>query len=377
MELERALDVIGKFVAELAARSLVESFAAMARSLQNAVQQSNTQNDQTFSAQLQKLYEVLDAAPSNEWPPSQRRMLEQLRLSDFTGRGLRAALDKVLSETALTRSVAAQRVNELSTQLQNQYNTANQLVNGFKALGIGAQAAGAGEESGLVLVIPAPEHRDTLEILDEDLAGFNRLLKVLGEISGEGAASPRVTGLSTGSWIIYLHDAYTVVEQLGGMILTILGIMRGVSILRGKMKGIEDESDTLPETLDLLKKQAEARRERGLEKLAKDMASSAKVDTGRRNQLESEMWINVEFLARKLDRGVRIEILPPETLPASVQQNKSPEDIAKLQASLAQLKEQALTIAKIAADLHEPVLTLPDPEKKAPAATNKEQPPSS
>jgi len=374
MELERALDIAGKFVAELAARSVVDSLANVARSLQTTVSQPNPQNDQAFGTQLQKLYEILDAAPSNEWPLSERRVLEQLRLSDFTGRGLRAALDKVLIENAITRSVAAQRVNELSTQLQNQYNTASQLVNGFKALGIEARAV-AGEECRVILMIPAPEHKDTLEVLDEDLAGFNRLFKVVGEISGEGAASPRVTGLSNGSWIIVLDETLKAAEHLVLMISGIIGIIRGVSILRGKIKGIEEEPDTDQEILTALQKQAEARRERGLGELAKGMAQSAKVDDGRRNQLESEMAINVRFLARKLDRGVRIEILPPDTLPPSAQQNKSPEDIAELQAALAKLKEQALAIAKIA-DLHEPVLMLPDPEKAPPPpAATKASPP--
>jgi len=119
------------------------------------------------------------------------------------GNGLRTTLDTLLTQNTITRAIAAQRVNELASQLQSVLATLNQICNGLKALGVeGGRAIYGDGACEVAVLIPDPEHKETLENFDSELDGFNSLLKYLNELSGDGGVSPRVTGLDSGSWLL-------------------------------------------------------------------------------------------------------------------------------------------------------------------------------
>jgi hypothetical protein len=90
MDLHRSLDVMQKFIAEMAARSTPESLSQVGRLLQTTVSSPNPSNDEAFNSSLKSLFAALEEAPSNSWPPTQRRILEKLGLAKYMGNGLRA-----------------------------------------------------------------------------------------------------------------------------------------------------------------------------------------------------------------------------------------------------------------------------------------------
>jgi hypothetical protein len=256
-------------------------------------------------------------------------------------------------------------MNELAERERNIYNMATQAVTSFKALGIEAQAPEV-EQCEVSILIPAPPNKDTLERLDIDLDGFNKLLKLVNEISGCGGVSPRVTGLDTGSWIVNVDMALQSAGHLVTLIAAIITITKSVGELRKKSKGLADEPDVPEAMIKQLEDLADARVKDGLRKLAEELAAkSTAKDGGRQKELANAISINIHFLAKRLDEGVRIEITPPENLPASVQQNKTPAEIDELQNSLKYLKEQALAVAKME-DNPAPVLLLSDTPTNAP-----------
>jgi hypothetical protein len=360
MDLERSLDLLARYVMEVAQQKTVDTLASLAAALQQAASSPNPQTDEAFKNQLKSFFATLDASPSNAWSPADRRHLESLGLASATGQGLRKRLEEILLSDSLTKTLAAQRVSQLVESVRAAVNQATQISTAFGSLGVRARAP-SGDECEVVLVIPPPRNNDTLEFLDSDLDEFNTLLKYLNELTGNMGASPRVTGLATGSWEIYVQLSVAAAAKLIELIRGIIGLRREVGELRKKTDAFKDVPLVPHALLEPILEIANKRIESGLEEVSEVVVESSQtLADGRKNELKIAVKRSVRFLAKRLDEGVRVEIEPPKQLSQAAQQDKNAEEVEELQKQLGFVTENAPLIAKME-EAEKPVLLLPEP----------------
>jgi hypothetical protein len=357
MDLRRALNTVADFAVEVTSQGLSARLSAFQNALQAAI--ANASGEPEFANQAKTLFSLLDESASNGWQPTQRRLLEQLGLAGFTGRGLRENIEAILLSSGMQRSVLGQKTTELVNKAQTAYTTATQIVTGFKTLGAAIDTPKL-EQCETAILIPVQDNNDTLGHLEKDTDGFNKLLKTLNELTGETGVSPRVTGLDSGSWVIYVEQGLEAAAKLVAIILGIIKMRQEVGNLRKKTQGLQEESEIPPAMIEQLEKIATAKVESRLKEIVEQTVSQAQIaDATRRNELIVSLSINVHFLARQLDDGVRIEITPPAQIPESLAKTTKPNELVKIQANLEMLKTQAPAIAKME-DVPAHVLMLTD-----------------
>lgn len=361
MDVERALSVLTNFATELTQKRIVDQLQTLVSSAQ---QQSNPSNDENFKNQLAALVATLNTTESNTWSPSQRRLLDQLKLSQCTGTGLRLRLEQILTVDGLTRSLAAQKLSQLLDSVRAAQNSSTQISTAFTQLGI-TPRSDIMERCEVAILLPVTQNRNTLEWFDADLDGFNKLLKNINEITGSPGTSPRVVGLSTGSWDVWVDMGIRAADILIKAMSALLSLRKNVAELRGTGNTLKPSTDTA-QIVELIEALAKNRIEQGLDQIAVDIVNkSTSLDGDRKNELTNALSINVRFLAKKLDEGARLEINPPKELPQSEQQDKSPREISELRNTLDSIKGAAPLIAQMES-AETPVLMLSEPQ--APAA---------
>ena len=361
MNAERLHAIILAIKDDLQKTALVNTLKELTTHLQNQVNQPNQpQHQQQVSTILANLFQNLEKAPSNDFPPTWRLATEEIECEELLGNNLRAKIDEIFSRNQITPSVALDEIKEIHSSVSSLNIAIDQLISGFKHLNIGADDLEPGEcEIGVL--VPRDFVKNLLNDFGKELIELNKIFNVFAEISTGSRAGFEIREISSSELSVFLDLAPAIGACLAISVERIVALYKQLLEIR-KLHNDLKEQGVPKKSLKGVGEHANTIMEKGIEELIPQLIDQfcKKDDKGRKNELSNELRLALKKIANRIDRGFNIEIRvePIQEEAEEVTGSQETESYEYIQAILSSAKE--LQFIKESGG---PILSLPESDK--------------
>lgn len=339
------------------AKSFVNTFS------QN-IQQPSPQFSKDFNSAKINLKIVLSQCDSNNFVPSQYKMLLKIGGDKCIGLGLLSEFERIMNENFLTPGNAVTQVQEHFNIVTKFFTAVQTTISSFETLGIKLLHTQESEyEVGFLL--PCKVLNNDLEGLQKEVNLINRHMKAICEIASRDTASPQIRSLSSGSIEVFLNALPEVARCIGECIekITLLYL----AVLQIRKYRLELKQAKVPKKdLDPIEKHEKTMVKDEIDKLTEEIFKKYHKEKtpNRANELKSHLRKAIEFFANRIDKGVDIEVTPPKLLPTEESTEENPEKKLNTNEAelIAMLQTQGRALLQIKTRSQEIVLALPEPE---------------
>jgi hypothetical protein len=349
---ERLHAVLLQLGKELASPQFLPFMQQLTTALQNQVNQpGNASFQQTVAQSLATLHTFLASAASNSFSPAWRQILKEIGVADLLGNTLDASLVEVFARNQITPTIALQEIQQINQRLAQLKPTVDQLVAGFKSIGVTADELPPGV-SEVGVVIPRAAVENKLDPLANELHELNLMLGDFQEIATGRRDGFEIRSISSTDFAFFVRTAPSVaaflalaVERIVKLYKTLLEIRqlhaelaaRGVS--KADLQGVENHANKLMRD--------------GIEKLIVEVPDRYFVtkDSSRKNELKNSLRITLNRWANRIDRGYNVEVRiePPK--------GAKPEDAVNESVKIIREASETLQFIRLEGS---PILSLPE-----------------
>jgi hypothetical protein len=264
----------------------------------------------------EQLYKMLERASSETLSPAGRDALKELKVADLLGTRLRKRIDDIFKQSSITPATAADDIDGLVTQIQKLSELLASLRRGFESLGIGIEELEPGEVE-VSFLIPRREVHDGLEELGREFINIKRILGPFLELSTGSREDVRVRAIASSEFEAYLLLGAIVAANFAKALETVLNIYEKLLNIRKASKQLE-ETGIDPQYVDGLQERANDMTRQEIEdfvaRLLNERGSAD--DLERDNELRTDLTKQTMELARRIDRGYRVDLEARELPPA-------------------------------------------------------------
>lgn len=294
---------------DLDGTGVLESLQQLRDALRNQVnvpQEASYQ--QQVATSLEAVTVACEASSSNEYPATWLEALDDLRVEKLLGRHLGAAVRGIFARNQITPSVAAAEVGNLYEELEAMSTALDQLVAGLEYFRIGAEELKPGDAEVGVL-IPRGVVNNHLEELGGE---FQKLQKLLGPFLelGTGSRPPvEVVTISSTDFGVFLDVAPKAAAFVAVAVERIVALYKGLLEIRKLRQDLEDQGVPAG-NLAGIDDHANSHMEKGIEVIGAELVADApaRLDEGRRNELEIELRVSLNGIANRIDAGFNIDV---------------------------------------------------------------------
>lgn len=327
-----------------------------------SVNQPNQQTSTAFIQTRTALWDALASAPSNEFPPSYRKMIDKMNSGRFLGKGLRISLETILSENITTPGQAVEQVAEFNKQAQAFYGLVDSTHKNLKQLGV-EYTFTSEDEYEIGALFPTDLFKNNIEGLEKELHLLDRHLKTFGEIAGQDTGSLTIRALASGTVELFLNALPGVATAIGDAIEKIVLVY--LSILQIRQLRDEAKKKQMPEDIvKLMDKHEKDTITAEIDKIADEILKKyrKKSEKHRDKELRTHLVQALKYIAKRIDGGADFEVTPPSVEPdiasdATEDQKKQHQEREELHKAL-RLRGAATMQLPMR---EQPILALPEP----------------
>lgn len=315
MDTERLNSLLFDITQEVAALELTAQLQTFHQTFSQSIAQPNQQTSTALIATRTALWEALAGVPSNELPPSSRKMLDTMDASRFLGKGLRMAIESILAENITTPGQAVEQIAQFNKKAIAFYALAGTTQTNLGELGI-KHGFTSENEYEIGALFPSDLFKNNIEGLAKELHLFDRCLKTFSEIAGQDTSSPTIRAVSNGSIELFLNalpDVATAIgESIEKIVLVYLGILQ-IRQLRDEAKKKQMPEDIIK----LMDKHEKDKVTAEIDTIAEEIFKKyrKKAEKHRDKELRGLLVRALKYMAQRLDRGADFEITPPAVEP--------------------------------------------------------------
>ena len=108
-----------------------------------ALNPTDTQAQQALSEARTRLQRTLSTVPSNDWPPSDREILDEIGISNVIGQTLLDRIEATLAQNQMTPSIALEEIDPIRERLDEGVRHLSSLMKDLEFFGIGRKQSSA------------------------------------------------------------------------------------------------------------------------------------------------------------------------------------------------------------------------------------------
>lgn len=295
--------------------ALANNLQKFHQTFSQSVSQPNQQTSTAFIQTRTALWEALASAPSNDFSPSYRKMIDKMNAARFLGRGLRKSLESILAENTTTPGQAVEQVAEFNKQAQAFYNLVEATHKNLKQLGIEYSFTSENEYE-IGALFPTDLFKNNVEGLEQELHLLDQHLRTFGEIAGQDTSSPTIRTLASGTVEVFLNALPDVSAAIGDAIEKIVLVY--LSILQIRQLREEAKKKQMPEdVVKLMDKHEKDTVTAEIEKIADELFKKyrKKSEKHRDKELRGHLVRALKYIAKRIDGGADFEVTPPSVEP--------------------------------------------------------------
>lgn len=263
-----------------------------------------------IEGQLRHLTDTVNASPVNDLQISYAKIQAQTNGDKYTGNGIIASIEEIIRSNQFNIDNIVNQLNTYINQRQEYITRISTLVSTLSQLNI--TYTPNTELYDLGILIPDKNELTTIPKIEKQLHNWNILLKQLSELTGQGAADLKISKVSNGSIELYVQHGVEVIECIGTMIAKIGVIYLTINEIRKHREALKKLKAPSAETKEIEK------HEKGIiddeiNKTAEEIISKYEktIPKGRKDELNTAIVKGMRFIARTIDNGIEVEIIPP------------------------------------------------------------------
>lgn len=330
--------------------NLVATASAAAESPSDAEIQS------AFSIAAEETVNAWGSASANTAALSLRKAIDRLGLSHLVGESIQKRLEQILSRTPFLLTQASQDIADLHAEVQTDLNGKVEAGIGLlEQLGIKpVQADSSLADVGIFL--PTSLVNDDLIEINKNLKQWERVVRNFAELTaGKPPPAIKLAAVSSGSFELYLRLDLEGAKAIALVVSSLVGGF--IALTRARKQRAAMEADHYPKKAIEGAKEHE---EKLLSMTVKEASDAALQDPAksisptRLNELTNSIKKDVDFIARSINVGVDVQVLPPQV-------SEGEETPSPTMTELRELGQQINTLTRTLPDRSAPLAELPAP----------------
>jgi hypothetical protein len=291
--------------------NLAAGLQAMAESPGQAGPQEQVSNAR------ESLSVALRDAPSNEFSPGWEESLREMGVYDLRGEPLLEDVEAILGVNQMTPTTAAAEVGKIRQRVAEFIGALEQTLAAFDFLKIGTENLSIGEFE-IGFMIPRGQVNDEFEKLGKEFVKLKRLILPFSEIAGDSRPQIRVRSISSSEFQVFLESTQGTALVFFAGLQSILAAYDKVLDIRMKHRELAENPDVPKEVTDSLAQVGTDLMDKKTREIADELIERfSKEAEDRNNELRTELRLQLNALAQRVDRGYNIEVRTGE-LPESV-----------------------------------------------------------
>ncbi|MDX8338274.1 hypothetical protein SLH46_03695 [Draconibacterium sp. IB214405] len=311
MDTEKLLNLLTKLQYE--EKTKITTHLNNLRDFFTQAQQGNNPNiGKNIDNKWEEISGICNNSLLNDLTVGESKYFEKIGGAKYFGHGLFYELNKVINSNQYnTPAIVAELSNFIKSR--NDFNvTINQIVVDLKKLNIEPHFY-VDEVYEIGVLIPCKHDYTNIQNIEKQLHNWNFILKTLNEITNNETTDIKVSRASTGSIELYFNQAVEVAESIGtiiskiGVIYLTINEIRKHRLALKKLKAPSSETDAIEKhEKELIDKEIDTTVENIIKPYVKE------IEKGRKQELTTGLKKGMRFIARSIDNGIEIEIIPPE-----------------------------------------------------------------
>jgi hypothetical protein len=129
---------------------------------------------------LTELYTILENAPSNNFSPGWKQIVEEIGLSDLLGMKLKTRIENIFSRNQITPAAALEQLKQIVSQFEKIKTAIDNAINSFGTLKIASDELQSGQCE-LGYTIPRIAVENKLSSLSKEISELNFILSHITE----------------------------------------------------------------------------------------------------------------------------------------------------------------------------------------------------
>lgn len=309
MNVERFHAIVIALLEEVQASEYPHLLEQLASGLKSAVQDPNQPDPQQQVSQIRgNLDSILREAPSNDFSPAWRDALKELGVAVLVGNALADRLEDIFSRNEITPSAAAEEIGDIQERVQEFAQALNNASAGLEFFDIGAEELEPGEFE-IGFLIPREAVDEDLAELGREFVRIKRIVAPVSELAGEGRPDLHVRSIASSGFEVFLYSAPGVAWAFAKILDTLLSSYQKILDIRQKHRELAEDDGVPDEVLKDLAEYATDLMGERIEEIVNEAISEATLeDAERLNELRTELTLQLNALAERVDRGYNVEV---------------------------------------------------------------------
>jgi hypothetical protein len=276
--------------------------------------QQITKIQQQFAEAREKLYGALTSAPSDDFSPSWRQVLNEMGGAGLFGAYLKSTIEDIFQRNQITPAVALEQLQKLAAKVEKFEDAVESLISSFQLFGIGDETLDPGK-SEIGMLIPRRAVDNRLTDFADELNEMGFILNTFAEIATGKPDDLSIRTISSSDLTVFLDAGAPFAACLA------VAIERTVALYKQLLEIKKLRADLLkqrvPEKqLAGIETHANELMEKGIDDLASEIVEKfyKHRDGPRKNELKNAARKALNKMANRIDRGYNIEVRvePPQ-----------------------------------------------------------------
>jgi molybdopterin converting factor small subunit len=163
------------------------------------------------------------------------------------------------------------------------------------------------------IIIPDQNDLHYAKEFEDSIHNWNLIIKGLSELTGNGTEDIKIERVHNGCIELIIEQVFNVAASLGDILKELVSTYLIIEKVRNHIKGLKKEGVSQKNLKPIEDSQAE-KLEEAVEKLTEKIIKEYKVkdlEKGRENELKTQLKKGIKYIAKSLEKGVEVEIIPP------------------------------------------------------------------
>ncbi|WP_289056151.1 hypothetical protein [Carboxylicivirga marina] len=275
---------------------------------------------------LKKLQAVLLGSKINYISFSDTKILTEIEGNEYFGIEAFQRISDILNGTPFNNALTVQKLQEYNKKRTEFITQITQLKSNFEKLNIKAHYY-EDDIYEVGLIMPEEVTGNTIVSINKNLHRWDQIFKTLKELTGGEIEDTKITLVNNGSLEYFFENAPQIalcisvtIERLATLYKRIIEI-RAARLKLVELGAPKSEANTI-------EKHERSEIEKEIKEIVNQVVKeySAKIETGRKNELKNALTSHVKYIAKSLDKGISVEITPPEISEPEILRTEATEE---------------------------------------------------
>lgn len=280
-------------------------------SLISQSRQSNSPNTDTIDILIKGIEEICSKSFVNSITKSQLKIFTAINGDEFFGSDFDYVIKDIFSDNQYNLQKLIDELQKLLTERKAYIEKLTLIKENLNELGIESHYF-TDEIYEIGVIIPDKKNLHTTDFLEKHIHNWNFVFKTLCEVTGKDIVDTKIDRVSEGCIELFFQQVFDVAEAVGTAMTKIAMIYLTIRQIKTHRESLKDLKVPSAET-KIIEEHEKKLIDNAIEEATDEIIKkhSKKIDANRKNELKTAVNKSIRFIARSIDNGIEIEIIPP------------------------------------------------------------------